>query len=191
MRNIFRGNRVQQRQIIQGANKIENKELKVTAYIKEQDNFFILQLFRGNKVNPNIYRRYKSLKAVDKEIKYQMDMEQKNFDYKENLKKRRAEEKKILIKALTPGTIVRTSFSYNMTFNYFYKLISKDKSTYTFEILGKAWVDGDIGWTGNVKAGQGTGKTIEGKLTARGLKIKDDIANIINPEDTFYENHLD
>ena len=112
-------------------------------------------------------------------------------DYKKNLKIQRAQRNKELKASLIPGTIVRTVFSYEMTFNYFYKVIENKGSKYKLQKLTNEWVDGDAGFTGSVKAGKETDKFIEGKLTVSGLKIDDLYGEIININDTFYENHID
>jgi len=179
------------RQIMLDAQELVLKDSKLKVYIKEDNDKWICQIFEGRKTKPSTYTRFRSFENMENEIKNYIRKEQSDIKYKANLKASRAEKLKNFKRDLIPGVTVRASFSYNMTFNYFYRVISNKGNTYKFEILEKEWADGNIGYTGSVKAGRPTGKFIEGKLTQTGLKIDNLNASICNPSSTFYENHLD
>jgi hypothetical protein len=179
------------RNIMSDAKELKFKDSTLKVYIKEDNGKWICQIFTGRKTKPTSYVRYRTLEAMETEIKRQIDLDIANTQYKEALKITRRENAKKLKAALISGATVRTSFSYNMTFNKFYRVVSNKGNTYKFEILGTDWVDGDMGWTGNVRAGSPTGNFIEGKITTSGLKIDNLYGDVIDPSDTFYENHMD
>ena len=191
MRKTFRGNRKDQREIIQDANFIRIDEEDMDIYMLDEGSTVQVQVFQGNKVKPTLHSRFRNLEYAETRIKELVNMFKSRREWKEKNKALKKERQNILKSKLIPGATVRTSFSYNMTFNKFYKVVSNTRNTYTLEILGTDWVSGDFGWTGNVKAGSPTGKFIEGKLTASGIKIDNLYGDVIDPNDDFYECHLD
>jgi hypothetical protein len=173
--------------------KLNNTNIKVyiKEYVKENKSIWHCQIFTGRKIKPTIFRRYTTIRAVEAEILEQINLDIANTEYQKSLKKLRRENTEKLKASLVPDATVRTGFTYNMTFNKFYKVVSNKGNTYKFEILETEWVDGNKGWTGNVRAGAATGMFIEGKITTSGLKIDGLSGYVISPSDTFYENHLD
>ena len=194
VRKIFRGNRKEQRDIIEDSSHLRFEEQDIDVYIKITDDKqypIRVQIFEGNKAKPTIYSKYSSMGLVEEVIKKRVELIQSKLEYKLKRKLQKQEKQKELKENLKPGTIIHTSFSYNMTFNKFYKVISNKRNTYQLEVLSTEWVDGDIGWTGNVKAGSEIGSKIEGKLTSNGLKIDNLYGSIISGNETFYENYAD
>lgn len=183
---------IKTRVIMENAKEIKFKNSKLKIYTKQDENGkHILQVFEGRKINPSKYMRYRTFEIMEQDIKYFVEKEQKNMKYKAEqklVKKKRTEKLK---KTLKIDSVLRSTFSYTMTFNYFYKVVSIKGSRYKLEKLEKIWVDGDIGYTGNVSAGEPTGEFVEGRLTSNGLKVDNGYASIINVNDTFYENHMD
>jgi len=192
MRRTFRGNRKEQRVLLEDAQLLRNEKLDIDAYYRvTEDEKVIAKIFVGNTAKPHTYSRFSSLARFEKRLQEIIDIKQSRLDYKEKNKLAKKERQDALKKALVPGATVRTSFSYNMTFNHFYRVVSSKRTIYTLEVLSSTWVDGDAGYTGSVKAGEETGKFVEGKLTASGLKIDNLYGDVINPDKSFYENHMD
>jgi len=177
--------------IMSNSQKIEFKGSTLSIYTKEENGFFFLQIFSGRSTTPLVYTKYKYFKRMEDNILRYVNSNLESIAQKKYQKEKRKKTIQKLKENLQPGTLVRTSFSYNMTFNDFYKVISKKGNTYKLEILSKEWVSGNIGYTGRVKAGNPTGDYIEGKITATGFKIDDRYASIINPNESFYENRMD
>jgi len=48
------------------------------------------------------------------------------------------------------GDIFRRTFGYSMTINDFYQVIETTPKTITLHRIGKKWVGGEVGFTGNV-----------------------------------------
>ena len=194
MRN-FTGNRKEQRDIMEHSYSLRVEDIDMDIYCNTNElvkNYkYTLQIFVGKTAKPMVFNRYVSEERRDAAIEERISVLRSRLEQKELSKLRKKERNAELKKSLVPGSTVRTSFSYNMTFNHFYKIISSNRSIYKLEVLGTEWVDGDRGWTGNVKAGSGTGNIVQGKLTASGLKIDNLYGNVINPSNTFYENHMD
>lgn len=184
-------NRIKARDILKDSKEIVFKGTSLEVHTKEINGVFYLQIFEGRKLRPSMYAKFNSFSGMEKQIKRFVDKDLKNKAYKEEIKKKRKEAISNLKHELQKGVTVRSSFSYDMTFNYFFRVVSNKGNTYKFEILNKEWVDGDAGYTGSVKAGSPTGKFIEGKITSSGLKIDDNYARVINPLESFYENHCD
>ena len=190
-RKVVSSDRVSQREIMKDSQVLEFKDLDAIAYISTNYLYPILQLFVGKTVKPKIHNSYKSMEKLELALEQQIENIRKNIEYKKELAQQKKEIAKELKLNLIPGAVVRCSFSYNMTFNKFYKVLSNKNNTYKLEVLNTEWVDGDIGWTGNVKAGSETGEFIEGKLTASGFKIDNLYGGVINSNKTFYENRMD
>ena len=190
-RKIHRGNRKEQRNIMEDSNHIRFENIDMDVYIKDTTPYISLQIFSGKTKKPDVYQYFKAMEDVERKILERKGILERRLEDKEQRKIQKREQTKQLKLSLKPGTLVNARFSYNMTFNKFYKVISNKNNTYKLEVLGTDWVDGDIGYTGTVKAGQGTGEFVEGKLTSNGLKVKNLYASICSAEDTFYENHMD
>jgi hypothetical protein len=174
-----------------GAREIAFKDITTKFYVKESDGKVYLQVFQGRKIKHSLYRRYMTLADIENDIKYYIDKEMAAKKYKLQKKLAAKEATEKLKKELKPGVTVRTVHSYTMTFNHFYKVVSNKGNVYRLKVLQKNWVDGDIGYTGYVQPGVGTGEYVQGKLTSTGFKVGHDYANIINPDNKFYENHMD
>jgi len=179
------------RLIMKGAKEIKFNKSTLKIYTKEENGFFFLQIFEGRRVKPNVYTRHKTFASLEKQLKSSVADNIERIENKELFRRLKKEKVEELKSKLITGAVIRASFSYNMTFNYFYRVISNKGSVYKLEILEKEWVSGDFGYTGEVKPGCSTGKIIEGKMTTNGLKVNDLYCFVIDPSQSFYENHLD
>lgn len=173
-----------------------SKELKfpttnLSVYIKEEKPFFIAQIFEGRKTKPSVYSRFTTFEKMEKSIAQYVEKSEAVIQEKEDRKISNRVALKKNKETIVKGVTLRTSFSYNMTFNKFYRVVSVKGCTAKLEILSTEWVDGDIGWTGNVKAGNETGEFIEGKICVRGIKVDNLYGGIVSTSATFYENHMD
>lgn len=192
------------RKILQHSQHLRHEEVDVDVYIATRRSnissaysgtkeILQYQVFKGNTQKP-VKEGFSNISNIEDAINkvVQNALIQKNNKASRKLESQKAI--KVLRQKLVPGVLVRTSYSYNMTFNKFYKAISNKGNKYQLRVLQTEWADPDnknIGWYGDVKAGSSTGEIIEGKLTASGLKIDRLYGHIINKNDTFYENRLD
>jgi len=193
MRNIHRGNRKEQRVIPPNATPLSFPEYNIDFYISSTARFpYTLLCFIGNTKNKKYYYGFRDMKTLENQIKKTLDTEKSKIEMKQIRKIQVKERNANFKKSIIPGVILRTVFSYNMTFNKFYKVISKNGNKVTVQSLGNKWVSGEPGWTGEVSPDlDNLGGIVEAKFTSRGLKLDRGYADIINPTDTFYENHLD
>ena len=173
--------------------KFEDKYAKIVAYldIASEERYFV-SIYEGRKTKRSSYRLFSSLNEssdfIEEEFGYAKEV-QKRKDLVKQEKKLRLEETK---KAIKVGALIHTSFSYTMTFNDFYKVISVKSNKVRLVQIGKDWVSGDIGYTGEVSPATNIiGDEFEASFTVNGLKIKDRYGYPCQLGDTFYENHMD
>jgi len=184
---------MRERFYIDGGQMLKFEDVKSeVSYKQEKDGKVVVVAYSGRKKKYDFYERHQNMEAMEKRVEVYIN----NLRRYEEEKKARKEAKKEALKKMKSeikvGSYLRGVFSYTMTFNYFYKVIDIKGNKVILEELDKKWVSGDIGWTGNVSCDPTpTGKTIEGKFTQNGLKVKDSYVNPCSLEDTFYENHLD
>ena len=163
---------------------------------EEEDGRVVVIAYSGRKKKYDFYERHENMESMEKRVEEFVHNLRRYKERKAEERKARAEAKKEALKKLKSevqvGTYLRASFSYTMTFNYFYKVVEIKGNKVVLEELNKKWVSGDIGWTGDVSCDPTpTGKLVEGKFTQNGLKVENSYPRPCLLEDTFYENHLD
>ena len=168
--------------------KFNFPDIKVVAYAFELNNGRIeCEIFKGTRVYP---MRCATMAGFEKLLMTVVKDETEKKEYKQRQKDIKAKNVETLRKNISVGTFLRTVFSYNMTFNKFYRVISIDKNNYQLEVYNNKWVSGG-GFTGEVAVGNPTGVFKTGKMTSNGLKIDNLYADITSKGASFYENHLD
>ncbi len=182
-----------QRFIPQGAQELRHDDIKVVIYIGENLRGEPTAVaYSGRRGNPDFNYYFKTIEAMEARIEAYVnglkEDKRKTEEYKLE-KKAKNKEFKALIKV---GVQLRTTFSYNMTFNDFYEVLEVKGNKVQLAELQSEWVSGDAGWTGEVACTTiRTGKVLEGKFTPNGLKINGRFASIVEEGATYYENHMD
>lgn len=162
----------------------------VSAYLNETSEGYVFKIFTGRKSKPSEYKRCKKIEDFENVLQRYVKNAADTIAIKEGRKDLLKENNENLKKDLVPGTFVVARFSYNMTFNKFFRVICNTKSTYKLEKYSNSWISGN-GFTGSVKVGEPTGEYVTAKLTSGGLKVDGLYAEICTKEDSFYENHMD
>ena len=161
--------------------------------------------FTGRKIKANFRLQYKSesertawvSRWMNEKIKVHTDW----LNYKAEQKLNRTVKAEAYAKDIRIGDLFCSQFSYNMTFNTFYQVVSLPKGK-TLEVVkcNMKWVDGDIGFTGNVSAVPLTASEL---LEAKPIKARvvgdltinisgaDNYASFTTPDQKHYENHMD
>jgi len=186
-------NYLEKRFIPEGFQELRADDVNIVCYIGEDGQGRPVAIcYSGKKSKNDFYNRFKDVASMDKKIedtvararKYKVEKAEYQAE-----KKLRAKEFKASIKV---GNYIRTTFSYNMTFNDFYEVLSIKGAKVTLAVVKSEWVSGDAGYTGQVSCtSERTSKVVEGKFTTAGLKIQDRYGRVCTLEENFYENHMD
>ena len=148
--------------------------------------------YSGRRNKSDFAYSYKDLDAAEAKIEEHFANIQAHIDRKNEYKEQKKAQLKELKATITAGNYLRTSFSYNMTFNYFYKVLEKKGNKVTVQKLEARWVSGDIGYTGEVSPTDDVvGEPFTVNFSANGLKIEDHLASVCSLNDHFYQNHMD
>jgi len=148
--------------------------------------------YSGRRTKRDFAYGYKTLNGAEAKIEEHFANIQAHIDRKNEYKEQKKIKLKELKASINAGDYLRTSFSYNMSFNYFYKVLEKKGNKVTVQKLESRWVSGDIGYTGEVSATDDTiGEPFTVNFSANGLKIDNHLASVCSLNDHFYQNHLD
>jgi len=191
MKNIKR-----ERFIPDNSVKIENEDLKAVCYLQSFENArnkYAVMGYSGKKSKNDFYFGYRTLKAAEEKIEEHFAGIQRGLDYKQERKNIQKANLIKFKKTIKPGVYLRTSFSYEMTFNYAFIVTKVSGNKITVQPLKMKWVTGNPGYTGTVSVTKefADKNPIECKITSLGLKIENDYATLTSIGAEFYENHVD
>lgn len=182
-----------ERMIPKGYQELRRDDIKVVIYFGTNASGKPSAIaYSGRRSKADWYNYFGSTELMENKIAtYVKGLEDAKTQKEEWQAEKKATVKKFK-ESITVGTQLRTTFSYNMTFNDFYEVLEIKGAKVKLAELQSEWVSGDAGYTGQVACtSTRTGKLLEARFSTGGLKIDGRSATLVEEGKTYYENHLD
>ena len=182
-----------QRFIPNGSQELRHDDINVVIYIGENLRGEPTAVaYSGRRSKPDFNNYFRNVESMENKIEGYVNNLKKNKIQQEEWKAEKKATAKKFKESINVGTQLRTSFSYNMTFNDFYEVLEIKGAKVKLAELQSEWVSGDAGYTGQVACTSiRTGKILEARFSVSGLKINNRNASIVEEGKTYYENHMD